>query len=515
MEIYTATRTIPSGACPHRLKSDFLSGHFLLILTGPSQMMATFGRIVYVLMVCFSTAGLHAQESDPDWLGVARRYADHMLEFGRDRYGPRHSPLFLNGLYRTAEARILDEPLFMPQSESQRKKEAGKRAEMVARYPGRTFTSFGEFDFNRVTNYPAALDKAGLHKVTVYGCDPYEDQALYGLLDALTEMTGNGSYAAARKAALVWWFENTQGPAGLYPWGEHLGWDPVTEEPTYFAGRSKGLYHAAFHEIKNATPYLDVLSGVSIKRLEDYAWGVWQAHFWEKEKAWYDRHGDYLGEDNRRGEPGGFPAHLGAYFDLWTTAYLVSEDGAFKAKMGDVMERVGGMMVRRSEKYGIYPYDFTPELEGVAPRDNHDQAHRLAGYAARDAARLRGELPKVAALLDRVAVLNREVVVKTEQPGAMVVDLSGKDRPTDHARAIEAMLEAWEKYGDRTYLDAARGYARRAYAMFCDERSPLPRAIAKGGEMRTTEGEMFGDFYWRGAELMWAFARLGAAMGEE
>jgi hypothetical protein len=298
-------------------------------------------------------ACLCAQEADPDWLGVARRYADHMLEFGCDRWGPVHSPLFVNGLTREEEPRLAPYPRYVAALAERRiVKRETEDAAKLKKYPSRSFTPFVLFDFNNVLNYPPKLASEGPHKVTIYGADPYEDQDLYGLLEDLARLTDDTRYAAAREAALTWWFANTQGPTGLYPWGEHLGWDPVHEQPTYFEWPARLLYHAAYHEIKNATPFLDVLARVSVKRLEDYAWGVWQTHFWDKERARYDRHGDYLGQDNRLGEPGGFPAHLGAYFDIWTSAYLASEDEAFKAKMADVMRRVAAMIVERSETYG-------------------------------------------------------------------------------------------------------------------------------------------------------------------
>ena len=43
------------------------------------------------------------------------------------------------------------------------------------------------------------------------------------------------------------------------------------------------------------------------------------------------------------------------------------------------------------------------------------------------------------------------------------------------------------------------------------EPAPLPRAVAKGVDLKTGAGEPFIDLYWKGAGLMRAFARLGAA----
>jgi hypothetical protein len=72
--------------------------------------------------------------------------------------------------------------------------------------------------------------------MTFYGCDPYEDRELYRTLFELTRITGNATYQTEADKAINWWFENTQGPSGLYPWGEHLGWDFQYEQPTYLMG---------------------------------------------------------------------------------------------------------------------------------------------------------------------------------------------------------------------------------------------------------------------------------------
>jgi len=261
-----------------------------------------------------------------DYLARARSFADCMIRHGRDRYGPVHSPLFANALTREDPPRLTPYPLFAPTPVN---KKTGKP------FPQKEtgLQVFGLFDFNKVLNYPKGLGSEGPHKVTLYGCDPYEDRELYEFLFDLSRLTGEPRYAAEAKKALEWWFRHTQGPAGLYPWGEHLGWDFENECPTYFAGPSKHLYAACYHEIKDTVPFLDILAGLPAEApgkptpLERYALGIWNAHFWDKDKAWYCRHGDYRGLDDRTGSLSGFPAHLGAYLRVWTAAWLASPDG--------------------------------------------------------------------------------------------------------------------------------------------------------------------------------------------
>jgi len=192
-----------------------------------------------------------------DFLKVAADFADCMIQHGRDRYGETHSPLFAVLLTREKQPRIGPYPLFAD--------------------PGRVGGNpvFNRFDFNKCTNYPGGLGGEGPHKVTVYGCDVYEDRALYSMLIDLSRISGNPVYKAEAEKALAWWFTQTLGPADLYPWGEHLGLDFQYECPTYFKGPSEKLYAACYHEIKDTVPFLDFLAALPDPAfLERYALGV-------------------------------------------------------------------------------------------------------------------------------------------------------------------------------------------------------------------------------------------------
>ncbi len=455
-----------------------------------------------------------------DHLARARSFADCMIRHGRDRYGPVHSPLFANALTREDPPRLTPYPLFAPTPVN---KKTGKP------YPQKEtgLQVFGLFDFNKVLNYPKGLGSEGPHKVTLFGCDPYEDRELYEFLFDLSRITGEPRYAAEARKALEWWFRHTQGPAGLYPWGEHLGWDFENECPTYFAGPSRRLYAACYHEIKDTVPFLDILAALPAEApgkptpLERYALGIWNAHFWDKDKAWYCRHGDYRGLDDRVGSLSGFPAHLGAYLRVWTAAWLASTDDEFRRRMETILHKALDMAISRSQKYGFYPFTFEADAgKGLKEKSASGQSIRLAGHAAELAGQLAKPLPEVAAKLRRLAELQIKKpwsqIAALSQPDSPAPpdnppDLSKEKSPVRHARTILLYVEAYRSHGRREYLDAARSCARRAGAMFLDGASPLPRALPAGTALTTATGE-FPDFYFRGAALMHALARLGEAM---
>ena len=463
------------------------------------------------------------------FLKVAVDFADCMLRYGRDRYGKVHSPLFAVLLTREKELRIGPEPYFdrpTPYDVSNMK------------------TPFRKYDFNRCLNYPGGLGGEGPHKVTVFGCDVYEDQDLYTMLIDLSRITGNARYKREAEKALLWWFTRTMGPADLYPWGEHLGWDFEHECPTYFDGPSKHLYAACYHEIKDHVPFLDFLAALPAPEaggptyLERYALGVWNAHYWDKERAVYCRHGDYTGGDTREGSTAGFPAHQGAHLRLWVAAYLGARNADVKGQMGRILNKVLDVQIARTKKYGFVPFTFEADLKGKDPgKEAPGQSIRLAHHAAELSVVMRDADPGLAARFEELARLhlgegklkqalkNMEMYVATgdrddlqggrdtrERPPAEVEDLSDADTPQPHAWAILRRLQWHKRYGDEAYLKAAEQQARLAYVRFMDDTCPLPKAYA-GGPGKTVAGDPFPDFTFRGAKLMHAFALLGEAKG--
>ena len=453
-----------------------------------------------------------------DYLKATVDFADCMLRYGRDRYGTVHSPLFAVLLTREAKPRIGPYPLFAD-------------PERVGNYP-----VYNRFDFNKCLNYPGGLGGEGPHKVTVYGCDPYEDRHLYTLLIDLSRVTGNPRYKAEAEKALTWWFQNTLGPADLYPWGEHLGWDFEHECPTYFKGPSRLLYGACYHEIKDVVPFLDILTRIpgDPPPLERYALGVWKAHYWDQERAIYCRHGDYTGQDTRRGSTEGYPAHQGAHLRLWVHAYLSTKTPAVRRQLAQILHKVLDVQIARATTYGFIPFTFDADTKGKTPQKS-GQSDRLAYHAAETSvpmcvgdtaiARKLAELARLLLGEERYkqAEKNMKRYVATgdsgylqggydlsKRPPAEAKDLSKANSPTPHAREIIRMLEWHRRTCDAAYLKAAEQQARLAYVRFMDNACPLPKATET--PRKTVEGKPFPDFYFRGAQLMHAFARLGEAM---
>jgi len=476
----------------------------------------------------------------PDYLATARAWADAMLAHGRDRYGEVHSPLFSNILTREREPRTTPYPIFGKWTGKQQARALERRR--LREEAGQFAGPFDQFDYNFLTNYPDGLGAGGPHKTTLYGSDPFEDRDLYEALFELSRITGSQRYREAAEEAIRWWFQNTQGPSGLYPWGEHMGWDLENDVPTYFAGPSQHLYRANSHEVRDFVPFLDYLvrlpgSGPGEKTpLEKYALGIWETHFWDKDRAYFNRHGDYTGRE-RQTEPGAYPAHLAFYLRIWAAAYLHSGEPGIRRKIAAILDKAADMAVVRTERWGFFPQDLRPELEGSDPgRQTPTQSLRLAHHAAAVAREIAEALPSVSAKLRRLSEMHLgnqpwETTRKnlewaevtgdigflqgtrdTRLPTAGRPALSASVLSEDYATQILAFLKLYRETGQEANLRFARVYARLAYARFCDEESPLPRAFAAGAPVTTRRGEPFPDFYFKGAKLMRAFAQLGGVL---
>src|SRR5687767_13293423 len=141
-----------------------------------------------------STAIVNATATN-DFLQVVRRYADTMIERGRDAYGPQKSGLILSALDRTTLAPLKVRP-------------AAPGGIRRGDRPGRPWSA-------------------------MTGANPQLDQNLLRVLYALGEITGDARYAGAADEELSWFFRNALSPrTHLLPWGEHLSWDVMLDQVT-------------------------------------------------------------------------------------------------------------------------------------------------------------------------------------------------------------------------------------------------------------------------------------------
>lgn len=496
-----------------------------------------------------------ANQPEPDYLKLARDYADCMIEHGRDRYGKQHSALFASTLTRD------DPPALLPYPEFEPSQNHGKLDNTIADRIERQ----SWWKFNNFKNLPTLhqLGSEDAHKETVTGEDVLEHVGLYRTLWKLTELTGDPRYRDQADEALAWWFAHTQSPTtGLYPWGEHLGWDFRYDAVSYSTGPVQWLYSCIHHEPRAVyfADFLDILAAVPARSgadrtpLERFALGLRDWHVWDLEKGYFTRHGDYFG----RIEPHGnseFPRIAGWFFDVWSRAYTASEKPEFRREMARSMELLIDALDRRVRDVGYYPFTAVHETSDRKPEAYADrQCMNAAAKIFLAAQRIRDTQPQTADKLARFA--QRELDYFTQQEradgkleftGGMALtlkasyEMTGRDDmrtlfrraadamaaedvsrdakaqgPEMWAQQVEVLAGAYLLFGDAKYLDAAKLNARCAAALFFDDQSPLPKVSSE--PIYLPDGEPFPAYY-HGAlgcdDLVYALVLLAAATSNE
>jgi hypothetical protein len=221
----------------------------------------------------------------PEYLMVVKDYAETLIQKGRDRYGPQHSPLFATTL-NPYTFRIFE----------------GKQREEILNLKRENWG---------IRN----------HDRMVTGANPMHDLNLYQILYALSEISENPNYAFEAEKTLKWFFENCQSSiTGLMAWGEHIGWDFETET---IIEKKAGFNHEFFRPWVLWEQVYSLAPDAALK----FAKGVWDHPIANQEHIDFSRHARY-----DRHEPGRYseyPRHGGFYIQTWVYAYRYSKDPTF------------------------------------------------------------------------------------------------------------------------------------------------------------------------------------------
>ena len=164
------------------------------------------------------------------YLRAVRAFADGVLEHGRDGYGPRHTPLFVDGL----QVETLE---------------------------------------------PVRWKKGGETWVL---CNFASQQALLRTLDGLTALTGDERYRRAAAEATRYALRHLRSTNGLLYWGGHMAWDLDQDRPV-------GQY-ATVHEMKNHQAYFPLLWRVDTGSTRQLCEAIWGGHVLDWSLLDYNRH---------------------------------------------------------------------------------------------------------------------------------------------------------------------------------------------------------------------------------
>lgn len=430
------------------------------------------------------------------YLGIVYRYADAMLEKGRDAYGPHKSGLFLSALDRARLAPLAERP----------PAPAGVRES----------------------------DRVGAKGGALVGANPHHDQNLLRLLDTLSELSGKPKYREAVDAELKWFLEKAPSPAtGLLPWGEHMSWDVFKDEPIAANGAETGT-----HEFFRPWLLWDRCFDLAPEASARFALGLWEHQIADQKTGAFDRHAGFWKHSARDGMD--FPRHAGFYIRTWAVASARAKDERFLKAIETLLER---FEKKRHPATGLIPshtgdanaqtastLSLAMDCDGAAHRVPEPLATRLRAFAARED-QVFGALPHD---LKRAGGFVAGVDVATGKPSggptplwdaryggsttaqvglmcasryentgriayrellhaaadAYLASLPAADAdawPATFGHAISLELAAWRSTARQLYLDRARELAGRAVEKLFGA-SPLPRASLKTDHYETITG---------------------------
>lgn len=184
------------------------------------------------MMHPLETSAQDVSNSDSSYLKTVKTFADNVLRYGKDTYGPDHSPLLADGInVRTKE-------------------------------PVRW-----EFEENSwiISNFAS-------------------QQNLMRVLTGLTALTGDPKYRKAAEETVSYMFEKESDTNGLLRWGGHQFVDLQTQEPK-FDDRP--------HELKSHFPYYELMWEVDSSSTRKMIEAMWNAHVLDWEVLDLNRHGEY------------------------------------------------------------------------------------------------------------------------------------------------------------------------------------------------------------------------------
>ena len=192
-----------------------------------------------VLCLCMGSFGVRAA----DLVGAVRKFADTAIEHGRDTYGEKHTPLFVD---------VLNVETLEP---CRRYYRASSEGSWSTR--GAILSNFAN------------------------------QQNLLRVLVGLSKLTGDGKYRREAERATRYMFEHGwHEPSGLFYWGTHRY---LELEGNTTLGEKGDL-----HEIKAVYPFYEFLYEVDPERTARLIRGIWRAHVEDWSVLTFNRHGLYV-----------------------------------------------------------------------------------------------------------------------------------------------------------------------------------------------------------------------------
>jgi len=420
-----------------------------------------------LLFISLALAADVSAVSTNDILAVIRRYADTMIERGRDTYGPQKSSLLLSALDRMTLAPLKVRPA--PPGGIRR----GDR-------PGRAW-------------------------VEMNGANPMLDQNLLRVFYTLSEITGEPRYSKVADEELTWFFNNTMSPhTSLLPWGEHLSWDVIHDIP--ISGGDEMM-----HEFARPWILWDRCFALAPEASRKFALGLWEHQIANQKTGGFDRHAPYFEHGPVDGKD--FARHGAFYIGTWCYAWKHTKDETFLRAIEAILARFER---KRVQKDGSLAATLGPlDLEIAATTVPDPLAKRLREFAAKEDELILPDLQRAitgtnappkwqngysAGTLASSAMFCLGRYEQTSKAGYRDAIVTIADRyldsqpdedmdawPQSFAHVISTQVAAHRLTKKEAYLKQAQQFARMAAEVFWQD-NPLPRASKQTGHYEAITG---------------------------
>ncbi|MHC4682499.1 MAG: hypothetical protein ACYTEK_27905 [Planctomycetota bacterium] len=187
-------------------------------------------RILVGVLMLSAGGGVFGGERGT-YVSSVRTFADNVLKYGKDTYGPKQTPLFIDGI-------------------------------------------------NLRTHEPAKWKRDGQEWIL---SNLASQQNLFRVLDGLTSLTGDPKYRRAAVQATEYAFANLRSPNGLLHWGGHVAYDALAD------GLCMEQYN---HELKCNYPYYEFMWQVDRQATKQFLETFWAAHILNWSNLEMNRHGN-------------------------------------------------------------------------------------------------------------------------------------------------------------------------------------------------------------------------------
>ncbi len=208
------------------------------------------------------------ESQDSPYLEAVREFGDNVLKYGRDTYGPKHTPLFVDGLnihthepVKWISPVLAEQPIEESTTQPQDSAKGPQKVEMPAKGDLAKTTGAEEWILSNFAS----------------------QQTLLRTLDGLSAVTGDPKYRDAAVQAVKYAFENLRDLNGLFYWGSAAAYDALTE--TVRLDKSH-------HYMKLNYPYYELMWNVDPDVTKKFIEAFWVNHIHDWSNLNMNRYSD-------------------------------------------------------------------------------------------------------------------------------------------------------------------------------------------------------------------------------